>query len=208
MAAPEYHIQAYCTIRGRSIHINGTPFLDVDPSESLPGFLKAAYRELAVDYPKFHKMDGLCKAIFIATELVARTSGPFEQHMPLIFSNRSSSYLADSRHAADISRPENPVASPATFVYTLPNIAMGEISIRHRLQSENVFFIFDNYLPEFLVPYVNATLTSTPTANSVLCGWTEITENTCDLFLYRVGTSGQLAHGIEQLNRLYNEEDE
>lgn len=208
MAATEYHIQAYCTIRDRSIHVNGVPFFEADPSEPLADFLKAAYRELAVDYPKFHKMDGLCKATFLAAELIARVSGPYEQHMPLIFTNRSSSYLADSRHAADIFRTDNPVASPATFVYTLPNIAMGEISIRHRLQSENVFFIFDSYSPEFLVPYANATLDSQHTAGSALCGWTEITEDTCDLLLYRVGASGQLAHGVDQLNRLYNEEDE
>src|SRR3546814_7056630 len=119
-------------------------------------------------------MDGLCKAAFIAAELIARESGPFERHTPLIFANRSSSYLADSRHANDIFRADDPVASPATFVYTLPNIAMGEISIRHQLQSENVFFSFDSYLPEFLVPYANATLGDQRAAKSALCGWTEV----------------------------------
>ena len=206
MAEPAYRIQTYCTIRDRSINVNGSHFLDADPSIPLGDFLKAAYRKLSADYPKFHKMDGLCKAIFIAAELMARESGPYERHTALVFANRSSSYLADSRHAADIFRTDDPMASPSTFVYTLPNIAMGEISIRHQLQSENVFFIFDSYLPEFLVPYVNATLANQDAGGSALCGWTEITEETCDLLLYRVSTSGQLAHGVEQLNRLYNEE--
>ena len=209
MGKQEYRIQTYCTIRSRSIRVNGNRFFDAEPSTSLGDFLKAAYRELAVDYPKFHKMDGLCKAIFIAAELIARESGPYERHTALLFANRSSSYLSDNRHAHDIFHADHPVASPATFVYTLPNIALGEISIRHQLQSENVFFIFDHYLPEFMVPYANATLEdSQPNGGSALCGWAEVTEETCDLLLYRIGTSGQLTHSVEQLKRLYNEEDE
>ena len=206
MAKQTYHIQAHCSIRGRSIRVNGRDFFDADPLTPLSDFLKAAYRKLAIDYPKFHKMDGLCKAIFVATELIARESGPYDKQMPLIFANRSSSYWSDRRHAGDIFRADDPAASPATFVYTLPNIALGEISIRHRLQSENVFFIFDNYSPEFLVPYVDATLASQRTEGSALCGWTEITEETCDLLVYRVGVSGPLPHEVMHLNRLYNEE--
>src|SRR5690606_27065500 len=103
----------------------------------------------------------------------------------------------------DIFRPDDPVASPSTFVYTLPNIAMGEISIRHQLQSENVFFIFDSYLPRFLVPYANATLDSQHAGASALCGWTEVTDGTCDLLLYRIGAAGQLPHSVAQLDRLY-----
>lgn len=208
MEKQNYAIRSYCSIRDRSIRVNGNNFFDADPSAPLGDFLKSAYRKLGVDYPKFHKMDGLCKAIFIAAELITRESGPYEQHMALLFANRSSSYLSDNRHANDLFMPGNPVASPSTFVYTLPNIAMGEISIRHQLQSENVFFIFDSYLPEFLVPYANATLDSQRFERSALCGWTEVTEETCDLLLYRIGASGYLPHSIAQLERLYNKEDE
>ncbi len=208
METQNYGISTYCTIRGRSIRLDGNCFFEADPTTPLGDFLKLAYRKLAIDYPKFHKMDGLCKTIFIAAELIARESGPYESHTALIFANRSSSYLSDSRHASDIFQTENPVASPATFVYTLPNIAMGEISIRHQLQSENVFFIFDRYLPEFLVPYANATLDSQPAEGNALCGWTEVTEETCDLLLYRIEPSGRRPHSVEQLKRLYNEEDE
>src|SRR5690606_34186304 len=166
------------------------------------------YRKLAIDYAKFHKMDGLCKAILIAAELIARESGPYARHTAPLFSNRTSSYMSDSRHASDIFRPDSPMASPSTFVYTLPNIALGELSIRHQLQSENVFFIFDRYSPEFMVPYADATLDGQPDDGSALCGWVEVTEDACDLLLYRIGTSGPLTHNVEQLKRLYNEEDE
>lgn len=208
MKKHQYGIPAYCTIRGRSIRVNGHRFFDTEPSVPLADFLKSAYRKLDIDYPKFHKMDGLCKAAFIAAELIARKSGPFERYTALVFANRSSSYLSDSRHAHDIFRADDPMASPATFVYTLPNIALGEISIRHQLQSENVFFIFERYLPEFLVPYTDATLDSQHVGGSALCGWTEVTEENCDLLLYHIDTSGQFKHNVEQLTRLYNEEDE
>ncbi|MBK1440807.1 hypothetical protein JHJ32_12470 [Parapedobacter sp. ISTM3] len=197
-----YFIQSYCIIRNHTIAINGHPYLAVEHTAPLHDFLRAAYRQLGIDYPKFYKMDGLCKAIFIAVELMARASGPFENDTALVFSNYSSSHLSDSKHAQDISDEANPVASPATFVYTLPNIAMGEISIRHQLHSENVFFIFDSYLPEFLVPYGHAMLDDRK-ASSIISGWTEVTAKRCDVFLYHVGQAGHIPCTVEHMKRLY-----
>ncbi|PPL03736.1 hypothetical protein [Parapedobacter indicus] len=204
-ASPSY-IQSYCTIRDRSIVLNGTIFLKMDIATPLADFLKSAYRQLDIDYPKFHKMDSLCKAIFIATELMARHSGPYASDTALIFSNRSSSYLSDNKHATGIFDTENQTASPATFVYTLPNIALGEISIRHQLHSENVFFIFDRYLPEFLVPYTEAALDDKQIEHAI-GGWTEISEHTCDLLLYHIGKLGSIPHTVAKLKRIYNEHE-
>lgn len=206
MGDPSYHIQSYCIIRDRTIAVNGTTFFKTDADITLADFLKSAYRQLDIDYPKFHKMDSLCKAVLIATELMDRNSGPYASDTALIFSNRSSSYLSDNKHATGIFDTENPTASPATFVYTLPNIALGEISIRHRLHSENVFFIFDRYLPEFLVPYTNAVLDDKP-IKSAIGGWAEIGEHTCDLLLYHIGTSGNVPHTVAELKRIYNEHE-
>src|SRR3546814_17178524 len=140
MEKHSYGIRSYCTIRGRTVGVNGNRFFEAESAAPLGDFLKSAYRKLAIDYTKFHTMDGLCKAAFIAAELIARESGPFERHTPLIFANRSSSYLADSRHANDLFRADSPVATPATSSYTLPNIAMGAIRMRHQLHSEKGFF--------------------------------------------------------------------
>jgi len=206
MDTPPYTIQSHCIIRGRSIRLNGEKLFEMNASETLFDFLKVVYRKLDIDYPKFHKMDGLCKAIFIATELLARESGPYDTRTALIFANRSSSFLSDDKHATAIFAAENASASPATFVYTLPNIALGEISIRHQLHSENVFFIFDRYMPDFFVPYTHAVLDGKE-VGSALCGWVEITEQTCDLFLYHVGKSGTHPHTVAQLKRIYDEHE-
>ncbi len=207
MKTQRLYIQSHCTIRNRSIGVNGRTYWQGDPDASLSDFLKAAYRGLAIDYPKFHKMDGLCKAVFIAAELLARESGPYATDTTLVFSNYSSSHLADERHARDIHAGDEAVASPATFVYTLPNIVLGELSIRHRLHSENVFFIFDSFLPEFLVPYTETLFEGSRVAGA-LGGWTEVTEGRCDVLLYRIGTSGRIPHTIAGLKKLYNEDNE
>ena len=200
------YIQSFCTLRNGTIRLNGEPIYGTSENTPVDDFLRSAYRQLHVDYPKFHKMDVLCKATFLATELMARDAGPYPIDTALIFANRSSSYSSDEKHATGIYATQNPGASPATFVYTLPNIAMGEISIRHQLHSENVFFIFDSYLPEFLVPYT-ATALYDKQVQQGLCGWTEVTATLCDVLMYRVGRSGSWAHTVANLKRLYNDHE-
>ena len=50
-----------------------------------------------------------------------------------------------------IQNKESYYPSPAVFVYTLPNICIGEISIKYKLYSENSFFIFDSLNAEYLM---------------------------------------------------------
>ncbi|MEJ0079473.1 MAG: hypothetical protein WDM78_00555 [Puia sp.] len=45
-------------------------------------------------------------------------------------------------------------ASPALFVYTLPNIVIGEISIRRHFKGENAFFVFKQFDGNFIEKYV------------------------------------------------------
>ena len=47
----------------------------------------------------------------------------------------------DCKHQAIISKEGDKAASPAVFVYTLPNVVLGEICIRHKIQGENTFFV-------------------------------------------------------------------
>ena len=63
------------------------------------------------------------------------------------------------------------------FVYTLPNICLGEISIRHQLKTENSFFVFDSYeqAEPFLQQYSQALLAQGK-AQSVLMAWVEFLE--------------------------------
>lgn len=195
------YIKSYCHITNDKIICDDDIILERTHSESMDEFLKRIYQKSETNYPKYHKMDLLCKATFLAAEFISKKENIYETETALVFCNQSSSMISDEKHALSIYGEES-TASPAVFVYTLPNIALGEISIRHKLLSENVFFIFDKFTPEFLAPYASQNLTDKK-SDLVLAGWTEIDENNADVFLYLVGEEGIVEHDEENLNNLY-----
>jgi len=129
------------------------------------------YRRFAGDYPKFFKMDTLCRLGFIAAEILLKHSAAGVQPSAVILANRSASIKNDTDYLATI-RDGDYYPSPALFVYTLPNIVTGEIAIRHHIQGETAFYILDT--PEELEPLIHSTLSAQPSAfSTVLAGWTE-----------------------------------
>lgn len=208
MPMPPLYIAASCIVRNHQLVVDGRVVLANETGLSLGDWLKAAYQQASMDYPKFYKMDALAKATLIAVEWISRSVPIASSNTPLVFSNYSSSMVSDDRHAASIYDPDDASASPAVFVYTLPNIAMGEVSIRHQLHSENVFFIFERFTPQFLVPYVTGML-ERENVQQVLAGWVEVgADGICDVLLYAVSRHGTVPHTIEQLNALYNKDYE
>ena len=141
------------------------------PESSFADFAKAAYQHFEISYPKFHKMDALSKLAFLAAEVLLKNH--FNENTALVFANRSSSLDTDLRYQQSINDPENYFPSPAVFVYTLPNICVGEISIRHQLLTENAFFVLDEYDEQFLNAYSKQILKSKK-ASQVLCAWVEL----------------------------------
>ncbi len=206
--AQALYITSTCIIRADRVICNGQTVLTNTADLALSGWLKQAYQHLGMEYPKFHKMDVLSKAVLLAAEWISHTIPLSDTNPPLVFSNYSSSIVSDTKHATGIFHPENPIASPATFVYTLPNIAMGEVSIRHQLHNEHIFFIFERFMPEFLAPYVMG-MFGRDEVRHILAGWVEVgLDDTCDVFLYSVSQTGELPHTIENLNAIYNEDYE
>ena len=176
-----------------------------DESEEFPTFIKSAYKFLKTDYSKFFKMDNLSKLSFLAADVLLKNENlnDEENNIALIFSNRASSLDTDRKHQAAIENIEEYFPSPAVFVYTLPNICLGEISIKHRLYSENSFFIFDRFNAEHLQLYANSLLQSGK-AEKVLCGWVDFDENSYEAFLYLVEKQGEIEHNTEEITTLYN----
>ena len=196
------YIQSYCRIKSNVISLNGNLVFS-DQSENVKAFLKAAYKNFGIKYPKFFKMDSLSKLAFLGAELLLDDSEDIVTNTALVFSNAASSLNTDRKHQESINDMENYFPSPAIFVYTLPNIGMGEISIRHQLKSENAFFIFEKYTAAFHHSYENS-LIQMNKADSVLAGWVNIDENNCDVFLYLVSKNGKTAHTVKNLIELYN----
>ena len=114
-------------------------------SVDITEFLKTAYRKLNISYPKFFKMDDLCKLAFLSAEILLKdaailTKYPSEE-IGMILLNSSSSLQTDEKHQESINDRSNYFPSPSVFVYTLPNIMIGEIAIRNKIKGENCVFI-------------------------------------------------------------------
>ena len=162
--------ESYIEITPASVVRNGQP---IAVSETGDRMLVELYRRYAGDYPKFFKMDTLCRLGFIAAEILLKEpTANGQQPTAIILANRSASIKNDTDYLATIS-DGNYYPSPSLFVYTLPNIVTGEIAIRHHIQGETAFYILDT--PEQLEPIVKSQKSKAPNPEPILYGWVECT---------------------------------
>lgn len=194
-----FQIARFCHIRNHRISVNGETLFEA-PETDFATFIKAAYKSLGIAYSKFFKMDNLSKLAFMAADLLLKNEA--EKSIGLVFSNKASSLDTDRKHQESIENTDDFYPSPAVFVYTLPNICLGEISIKHGLHSENAFFVFDSFNPSGLQAY-STSLLETSHSEKVLCGWVDFDKGKYDAFLYVVAKNGIFAHTTEELTRLY-----
>ncbi len=177
------HIKTSCTIKNSTIFIDETIVFQEDKNMQFLEFAKKAYKSLEESYPKFFKMDNLCKLAYLGAEFLEKSVGKFEKDTALVFSNRASSLDTDRKYQNSIADKDNYYPSPAVFVYTLPNITIGEISIRHKLQSENAFFVSENYNKQQLLDYASILIANNKT-NSVLCSWINFDQGEYELQMF------------------------
>lgn len=208
-------ISSYCRIIPNKITISGSNFFEEVSEKEFSEFLTLTYRKIELNYPKFHKMDKLCKLGLVATELALRNSEAFDtepkDQIALLFSNRSSSLDSDRAHAKAISDKQNYFPSPSVFVYTLPNIVIGEIAIKHKISGENAFFVSDKFDEDLLFSYCDILLKTTPTT-FVICGWVNLDNTSNEAFVYCVKKGNfkeknrdtQIEHTPENISQLYN----
>jgi hypothetical protein len=189
------------------IHKNG--HLVFEHPGSAEEFLNALYVHLAVSYSKFHKMDQLCKLGFLTTELLLKDTGHPEKYgeteTGLVLCNKNSSLDVDLKYAKTIQTG----ASPALFVYTLPNIVIGELSIRHHFKGENAFFVFKQFDGNFIAEYVNSLFENNLIKNCI-CGWVDILKENYRAILFLVESGdfekNSMAFTAENLNQLNQQE--
>jgi len=202
----EFYIKSYCSIKNNKISLNNSVIYQ-DESDSFTEFIKAAYKVEKTKYPKFFKMDNLSKLAFLAADILLKNeeiNTDRDNNIGIVFSNTASSLATDRKHQKSIQDKQSYYPSPAIFVYTLPNICIGEISIKYKLYSENSFFIFDNFNAGHLLTYSKSLLSSNK-ANKVLCGWVEFdSDNNYEAFLYLVSNNGPIEHNEKNIITLYN----
>lgn len=142
--------------------------------ETTNGLLTTLYKKHTGDYPKYYKMDGLCRLGFVASELLLQAEGkerftPCDDRAVVLF-NRSSSISADRKYLESIEDESNYYPSPSVFVYTLPNIVTGEIAIRNHYHGETSFYILPHKDEQQMREAIESTFVDT-TTQSVLTGW-------------------------------------
>ena len=162
----------------RSLVVDGKCVAEAVAVES---FLTQLYRKYKMDYPKFFKMDVLCKVGFIASEILLETEGG-ERFVPradraVILFNRHSSLNADRTFQRTIADSEEFYPSPAVFVYTLPNIVTGEIAIRNKYHGESSFVLLPEKSGETMNQAIERAFLDSETT-SVLTGWVEAVSET------------------------------
>jgi len=139
-------------------------------------FIRGTFKHLEAPNMKFYKMDNLCKLGYLAAEYLLKDKKYASLDLGIILANRSSSLDTDINHQRILNEHSEAGASPAVFVYTLPNVVLGEICIRHKIQGENTFFINEDRSDSFLESYARMVLERSQ-YKAVIYGWCELLGN-------------------------------
>ncbi len=200
----ENYISASCVISNQIVYKNGNPVFEESKAD-ISEFLIAAYRRFELQYPKFFKMDNLSKLGWLANEILLQGSFDKEKYIAddvgIVLSNSNSSLDTDIRYY----ETTKTMASPALFVYTLPNIVIGEISIRHHFMGENAFFIFEHFDAAFIEQYVS-NLINNNILQCCICGWVEVLNDSYNATLFLIEkdkTANSVNFTKENLNKIY-----
>jgi 3-oxoacyl-[acyl-carrier-protein] synthase II len=145
--------------------------------------LTSIYKQLINDYPKYYKMDGLCRLGFVASELLlqaekaeSEVDNSVTKERAIILFNHTSSISSDKRYLASIADKDNFFPSPSVFVYTLPNIVTGEIAIRNGYHGETSFYILPQRDEKQMNEVIETAFVDRKT-KSVLTGWLDYEDN-------------------------------
>ena len=164
-------LKHFVVISPETVKLNGISISHAEQGNTL---LTELYRAYVGDYPKFFKMDTLCKLGFVASEMLLKDEGqerfaPRENRAIVLF-NKMASLQADTNYQATIQDPENFFPSPAAFVYTLPNIVTGEIAIRNKYFGETSFIVMESCDAHIMARQLMNAFQD-PMTQSILGGW-------------------------------------
>lgn len=181
--------QTGCTHRPAAVSFRTTHHVHITPTEaSMDGktlltaangstgkaFVTEIYKQLIGNYPRFYKMDLLCRLGFVASELLLKAEGtdpystPESRAVALI--GHSGSICADRNYLQSFVNPNDYYPSPERFVYTLPNIVTGEIAIRNHYHGETAFYMLPWRDNDIIRQLLCSTLADQAT-KSIIGGW-------------------------------------
>lgn len=164
------------------------------------------YRALGLSYMKFFKMDLLCKWAWLGAEaLLMQDGNPVYEGVD---KNKVAVVLMTKHGCLDVDKKYlesmKDIPSPALFVYTLPNIMLGEICIRHGFKGEQLCLVSDGFDTEEMAFWVNDLLQKRG-MEACLCGWVDAWDGNRDVALHWItkNNNNGAAFTKEQLDNLY-----
>ena len=212
----EQVISAHCSITRKQVQVNGQIKFHDENFTTFAQFIKSLYKKEEINYPKFYKMDALSKLGFLTTELTLRQINLDLYHkdkIGVVLANAASSLDTDITYQQSISNRSNYFPSPSVFVYTLPNIMIGEICIKHKLNGETTFLISEKFNSRQLFTYVTE-LFQHKRAEACLIGWADLLKDHFDSLIMFIEPADKrvkpekegmvLPFSEETMNELYN----
>ncbi|MCR4737295.1 MAG: 3-oxoacyl-ACP synthase [Bacteroidales bacterium] len=177
-----------CKINDDSVILNGQTII-TRTGES-DNWMADIYHSIGMQYPKFFKMDNLCKAGTLAAELLLKDVDfdreTVKPDWAVVLMNQASSLDDDRHYQATIQDADNYYPSPAIFVYTLANIVTGEIAIRHKIGGESSFYVFPAFSSELVQKTIDQCFAANPELTQIICGWVDYDNGRCDVRMYLV----------------------
>jgi len=200
------YITASCTIIKGAIIKDGIKVFE-NVQADLDGFLASVYQHVRVQYPKYYKMDNLCKLGWLASEILLKDGSQKDNYQPeglgIVLANANSSLDDDIKYFETTKE----VSSPSLFVYTLPNIVIGEICIRNNFKGEHAFFIQQVFDAGFMEQQVNYQLDKN-ILQACICGWVEVVKQEYKAVLFLVEKKGEspirVEFSAENMNKTFN----
>lgn len=181
-------VSSFCSVTRKEVTVNNKVIYR-NQGKDFGDLSNNIYAKLSIGYPKFHKMDNLSKLGFLSVELLLRDK-ILNQKYPgeeigIIFMNSASSLDSDHHHQETLTDRDNYFPSPSIFVYTLPNVVIGEICIRHRFYGEGNFFVSEKFNTDFIVGYIGDLFE----CNAIQCcigGWVEFDGDEFESLLFLI----------------------
>jgi len=200
----ENQIISSCVIGQGTVFKNGSMLFE-NKGADLAEFLLSVYQHFQLNYPKFYKMDNLSKLGWLASEVLLKDSYQKDQYQPeevgLVLTNQNSSLDNDIKYFESAKE----IASPSLFVYTLPNIVIGEICIRNNFKGEHGFYILDSFEADFIAGQVDYLLNNN-ILKVCICGWVDVLGQDYKAGLYLVeknGTDKSVPFSIKNINSIF-----
>lgn len=136
--------------------------------------LTELFKNRLADSQKFYKMDLFSRLVFVAAGMLMKEGCDDldPASTAIVLFNGTSSILADRQHLGTFPSPEEFYPSPSVFLYTLPNVVLGEVAATFGIKGETTFIILPGRDEAMMQKVVDATLSgSAPSA--LITGWAD-----------------------------------